>query len=737
MNFTDITAAEIKEVKLLTRKLLELTRDVRVRDDFRYIKGLALKANESGLLERDKFGFHPLVMSLSTAISLSEEFGADRNMIMAIMLYKLLPSDEEGAGQTIPDDQDGDIAHLIAGLSKVSSLYHKHGAVASENFRNLMLTFAEDIRVIIIMIVDRLVLMRAINHHPEEKMVKDTAMEAVYLYTPLAHRLGLYKIKSALEDMSLKYTNRDMYTRIARKLNDTKKNRDAYIDNFIAPVKKALESHGLKFDIKGRTKSIYSIWNKMVKQNNDVDHIYDLFAIRVILDVPVERERAECWLAYSVVTDMYQPNPARLKDWLSIPKSNGYESLHITVMGPMDRWVEVQIRSRRMDEIAEKGIAAHWKYKGIKAENNLDTWMTHVRDILEEGGAGPMALMRNLKMDLYNEEVFVFTPKGDLYKLPVGATVLDFAFNIHSKLGCTCIGGKVNGKSKKLNYKLKSGDTVEVLTSSNQVPKLDWLSMVVTSKARNKIRQTINELNNKSAELAKEMLQRRFRNRKIDPDEGVLMKVIKKSGYKTVTEFYNAISKEEIDVNDIISEYENLEQKEEISAMERTSAQEFTLQSPVSEAESANSEVLVIGDNVKGLSYKFAKCCNPIYGDRVFGFISSEGTVKIHREDCPNARNIHDRFPYRVIHTKWSGRVGGQFGATLRIVGTDDIGIVTNITSIINKQPDASLRSITIDSHDGIFQGFLGVGVLNTSTLNSLIKKIKTVKGVKDVQRNN
>ncbi len=733
----DMTSAERRELLSLTARILRLTHDVRQKDDFRYVSRLARKAFEAGAFERDKFGFHPVLMSLSTAVALSEEVSVDRNMVMALMLYSLLPQTDSGIGEPIPGDDDGDIAHLIKGLAKVSTLYSKHGAVASENFRNLMLTFAEDIRVIIIMIVDRLVLMKAINHHPAEDMVRETAMEAVYLYTPLAHRLGLYKIKSSLEDMSLKYTNRDMYTRIARKLNDTKKNRDAYIDNFIAPVKKALEAHGLKFDIKGRTKSIYSIWNKMVKQNNDVDHIYDLFAIRVILDVPKERERADCWMAYSVVTDMYQPNPARLKDWLSIPKSNGYESLHITVMGPMDRWVEVQIRSRRMDEIAEKGIAAHWKYKGIKAENNLDTWMTHVRDILEEGGSGPMALMKNLKMDLYNKEVFVFTPKGDLYKLPLGATVLDFAFNIHSKLGCTCIGGKVNGKSKKLNYRLKSGDTVEVLTSSNQVPKLDWLSMVVTSKARNKIRQTINEINNKSAELAKEMLQRRFRNRKIEPDEGTLMKVIKKTGYKTVTDFYNAIASETLDVNNVIAEYENLDQKEDAQAAERTSAQEFTLQPTVPENDNTASDVLVIGDNVKGLSYKFAKCCNPIYGDKVFGFISSEGAVKIHRVDCPNARNIRERYPYRVINTRWSGKLGGHFGATLKVVGTDDIGIVTNITSIINKQPDATLRSITIDSHDGIFQGFLGVGVLNTETLNALIKKIKTVKGVKDVQRNN
>lgn len=598
-----------------------------------------------------------------------------------------------------------------------------------------MLTFAEDIRVIIIMIVDRLVLMRLINHHPQEDMVRDVSLESSYLYAPLAHRLGLYKIKGELEDLSLKYTNRDMFNSIARKLNETKRNRDAYIESFIAPVKAALERNGLKFDIKGRTKSIYSIWNKMMKQHNDVEQIYDLFAIRIILDVPVERERAECWMAYSIVTDMYQPNPARLKDWLSVPKSNGYESLHITVLGPQGKWVEVQIRSRRMDEIAETGVAAHWKYKGIKSENNLDTWMNHVRDILEDTESGPLDLMKNLKMDLYNKEVFVFTPKGDLYKLPLGASLLDFAFNIHSKLGCSCVGGKVNGKTRKLNYKLKSGDTVEVLTSATQMPKLDWLSIVVTSKARNKIRQAVNEINNRQADIAKELLQRRFKNRKIDIDEAVIMKVIKKRGYKTVTDFYNAIATEEFDVNDVIAEYEAISTKIE-SPVEKTSAEEFTLQNSVKEEGSAD-DVLVIGDNVKGINYRLAKCCNPIYGDDVFGFVSAEGVIKIHRRDCPNASHIHQRYPYRIITTRWSGKTGNQFASVINVVGQDDIGIVTNISSIINRESGASLRNISIDSHDGLFHGYLVVGVENREILNNLIKKITAIKGVKDVQRSN
>lgn len=729
MSNLDFTSAEKLSLHSSYRMLRKLTSDVISASEARHLRERVAAGASNNLFCRTRFGHHPVLHSLNVAIALCDSMGADRNMVLAVMLYNL------GVDM---DEDDEDVRALIRGLSKVSSLYSKQATVKSDNFRKLLLTFAEDIRVIIIMIVDRLVLMKAINHHPAEELVREVAFEASYLYAPLAHRLGLYKIKSELEDMSLKYTDRDMYSRIARKLNETKKSRDAYIESFIAPVKEALTRQGLKFDIKGRTKSIFSIWNKMKKQNTDLDHIYDLFAIRVILDVAPERERPECWLAYSVVTDMYTPNPARLKDWLSIPKSNGYESLHITVKGPQNKWVEVQIRSKRMDEIAEKGIAAHWKYKGIKSESDLDTWMNHVRDILETADSGPMELMKNMKMDMYNKEVFVFTPKGDLYKLPLGATVLDFAFNIHSGLGCKCIGGKVNGKSRKLNHKLSSGDTVEVLTSTNQTPKLDWLQFLVTSKARSKVRQAVNEMANRSAELAKELLQRRFKNRKVEMEEAALMRVIKKLGYKTVTDFYNAIASEQLDVNDVINQYELMERKVD-DDKEKRSAEEFQLQASeeAAAAQSSDSDVLVIGNDVKGINYRLAKCCNPIYGDDVFGFVSAEGIIKIHRKNCPNAANIFARYPYRIITTRWSGKFGQQFGTTLRVVGIDDIGIVTNITSIINKEKDATLRSISIESHDGLFNGFLVVGVTNKESLNQIIKKIKTVKGVKDVQRSN
>lgn len=734
----------LNNIGLAYKRLLVESKDLFDKDDLMRIKTL-IRAQQNveslsksdNINEYDLNGINRLWRSLSTAAELCHSIAPDRNIIAAVLLYPLFRIGHITLND-ISTTWNDDIATLVEGLENVQNLYSQHGTVASDNFRNLMLTLAKDIRVVIIMIVDRLVVMRALNHHPDQELVQQTAMESGYLYAPLAHRLGLYKIKGELEDLSLKYTNREMFTRIAGKLNATKQARDAYIASFIAPVKEALQRQGLKFEIKGRTKSIYSIWNKMMKQHNDVEQIYDLFAIRIILDVDKEHERSECWLAYSVVTDMFQPNPSRLKDWLSVPKSNGYESLHITVLGPQEKWVEVQIRSRRMDEIAETGVAAHWKYKGVKSENDLDSWMNHVREILEDSASSPMGLMRNLNMDLYSKEVFVFTPKGDLYKLPIGSTLLDFAFTIHTKIGSTCVGGRINGRGCKINQELRSGDTVEILTSSTQQPKLDWLSIVVTSKARNKIRQAINEINNRRAELAKELLQRRFKNRKIEIEESIIMKVIKKLGYKTVTDFYNAIADEHLEVNDVIEMYEHLDSQLSVS-VETRSAEEFTLQTDrINDSLSGGSDdVLVIGEGVKGVNYKLAKCCNPIYGDDVFGFVSSEGVIKIHRSNCPNASHIHERYPYRIIATRWSGKAGSHFVSTLSVVGTDDIGIVTNITSIISKESRSSLRNISIDSHDGLFHGYLVVGVESKRVLDEIIKKISTVKGVKNVQRTN
>ncbi len=688
-------------------------------------------------LERDRFGFHPAVSAMATAVAIFAHIDTDRHMVLAVLLapavYASLCSIEE-----IERLWGEDVAVLVSGLSKVAGLYSHSAVVESDNFRKLLLTFAQDIRVIIIMIVDRLALMRAINHHPAEKLVKDIAFEANYLYAPLAHRLGLYAVKSELEDMSLKYGNREVYSRIARELKQTKARRESYIADFIAPVKEKLAAEGLKFEIKGRTKSIYSIWNKLKKQNNTLEEIYDLFAIRVVIDCEPAREKSECWLAYSLITDMYTPNPGRLKDWISIPKSNGYESLHITVKGPEERWVEVQIRTRRMDAVAEKGLAAHWMYKGIQAESNLDAWMNNVRDILEAAETGPMQLMRNFKMDVYSHEVFVFTPKGDLYKLPQGASVLDFAFQIHSNVGLHCVGARVDGRNRKINHRLASGDTVEIITSPQQEPSRDWLAWVVTSKARNKIRSVLKENANRTAELGRELLERRLRNRKLEVDESELSRIIARMGYKDAIAFFGALGCGDMEVNDVVEALaESQRRADECPA--RVSASTYILQPPAADTgndSNGSEETIEIGDGVRGVRYQMSRCCNPLYGDSVFGFVASDGAIKIHRESCPNAPNMRLRYPYRLIKVRWSGGGAGQSLASVSVTGKDDIGIVTNITSIINKEKNVSLRSISIESDNGVFRGVLALGVVDTADLARIIKKISTVKGVKNVQRN-
>lgn len=730
-----------KERKFVISAFRELR--IALADDLSYpeirrIEDIIKGGIAAGKAHRDKYGINPSVRHLNTALLLSRYVGADRNMIIATLLYQIC-SDDYFSLEDVKAEFGDDVRSIIHGLKNVADLYKKQTTQRDENFSKLMMAFAENIRVIIIMIVDRLALMKAINHHPNQKFVFDIASESIYLYAPLAHRLGLYKIKSELEDMSLKYTNRDLYTQIAHKLNESKQERDKYIAEFIAPIKKKLEDDGFKFEIKGRTKSIYSIWNKMRKQNAELKDIYDLFAIRIIIDTPLKNERSDCWKAFAIVTDMFKPNPSRLKDWISIPKSNGYESLHTTVTGPGQRWVEVQIRTQRMDEIAEKGLAAHFKYKGVKSEKSLDDWMANVRDLLETSGKDTPEIMKKMNMDVYDKEVFIFTPKGDLFRLPLGATILDFAFAIHSKIGCTCIGGKVNGKTHKINYELKNGDTVEVLTSSTQQPKQQWLSIVTTSKAKNKIRQSLNEISNRSAEFAKELLQRRFKNRKIEIEEAILTKVIKRLGYKTATDFYNEISSEKLDIGQIVDSYVALKEKEDETQQiaSSRSAQEFVMQPPALSS-SESSDVVIIGEGIKGINFKLSKCCMPIQGDDIMGFIASDGAIKIHKRGCPNARHLMNRYPYRTIKAAWSEIVGGnQFAVPLSIIGNDDIGIVNNITSLITKEKSVSLRSIAIDSNDGLFQGRLVVGVNDTVSLNNLIKKITAIKGVKDVRRNN
>ncbi|SEF90589.1 GTP pyrophosphokinase [Xylanibacter ruminicola] len=675
-------------------------------------------------------------MAAQTAQILEEEIGLKGDAIQAVYL---IPEIEEGhmTMEQVEEQYGNQVLRILQGLNRIQQLYQKNPVIESENFRNLLLSFAEDMRVILIMIANRVNLMRQIRDTKNVEAKMEVSQEAAYLYAPLAHKLGLYKLKSELEDLSLKYMEHDAYYMIREKLSETKKSRDAYIAAFIKPVEEKVKAAGINCHIKGRTKSIHSIWEKMKKQKCGFEGIYDLFAIRIIIDCPEEKEKMQCWQAYSIVTDMYQPNPKRLRDWLSVPKSNGYESLHITVLGPEQKWVEVQIRTERMDEIAERGVAAHWRYKGVKGETGLDEWLTGIRNMLEHSDG--LDAMDQFKMDLYEDEVFVFTPRGDLYKFPVGATVLDFAYHIHSKIGNQCTGGRINGRVVSIRQILKSGDQVEILTSSNQKPRQEWLSIVKTSRAKSKIRLALKETQQRDGLFAKEMLERKFKNRKIEQEDSVMFHVIKKLGFKEVSDFYKQIADGVLDVNSVIDKYIEVRDGEKTITGDNVarSASEFELEqskfSPVNTG--LSDDTLVIDRNLKGLDYQLARCCHPIYGDPIFGFVTINGGIKIHRQDCPNAPELRRRYGYRVVKAKWSGKGSSQYSITLRVIGNDDIGIVNNLTSIISKDERLVLRAINIDSHDGLFSGNLVVMLEDTSRLETLIKKLRTVKGVKQVER--
>ena len=717
------------------KKLLLLIADVCTKEEFLYLTSGLKTAVRNNLYATNDLNVHPFVENVYAALIVADEMGLKKASVISVLLYKLVGNNHLHL-KDIAELFGRDVAVIVEGLLKTNDLYTKESVIAGDNFRQLLLVLAEDVRVILIMIAERLNRMRLLRYTENEDLRTKVAKEAVLLYAPLAHKLGLYTIKSELEDAALKYTERAVYDNIARKLNETKKSREQYIAEFIEPIERKLKETGLSFDIKGRTKSIGSIWNKIKKQQTDFENIYDLFAVRVILDTVPEKEKAECWQVYSIITDMYQPNPKRLKDWLSLPKSNGYESLHITVMGPTGNWVEVQIRSKRMDEVAEKGFAAHWRYKGIKSETELDDWLGNVREMLENQDNTPTELMKEFKLDLYEKEIFVFTPKGDLHKLPKGATVLDFAYSIHTDIGSRCVGGKINGKNVSIRHILKTGDQVSITTSVNQFPKRDWLGFTVTSKARIRIKQTLKEREHKESEYGKELLLRRFKNKKIEFDEPTIMRLIKKMGYKTVTDFYADIASEKTDVNDVIEQYLELEkrEKEQRDFTELRTAEAFTNPASVTQP-GQHEDTLVIDGNLKGLDYKLAKCCSPIYGDEIFGFVSSQGGIKIHRQNCKNAPEIITRFGYRVVKAKWAGKAETRYPVTLHVIGHDDIGIVTNISSIISKEKDISLRSINVDSSDGLFRGNITVFISDTSKLTGLINKVKAVKGVKAVER--
>ena len=687
-------------------------------------------------ISRDVFGLNPILYALQTAEIAVNEIGLRRDGVIAILMqtsvvdgYQTLDDIEKKYGEGV--------AHIIRGLLRINELYKRNPVIESENFRNLLISFSEDMRVILIMIANRVNMMRQIRDTDQLEAKQRVSEEASYLYAPLAHKLGLYKLKSELEDLSLKYLEHDAYYMIKEKLNATKASRDAYIARFIKPIQAKLDAAGLKYHMKGRTKSIHSIWQKMKKQQCGFEGVYDLFAIRIILDSPRDKEYMQCWQVFALITAMYQPNPKRMRDWLSVPKSNGYESLHTTVLGPENKWVEVQIRTERMDEIAEHGLAAHWRYKGIKSEKGgIDEWLANIRSALENND--DLQLMDQFKMDLKEDEVYVFTPKGDLLNFPKGATVLDFAYYIHSRIGNTCVGGKINGRAVSFRQELHSGDQIEILTQSNQKPRQEWINIVKTSKAKAKIRLAIKETQKKEGLFAKELLERRFKNRKLEIEESIMARTIKKMGYKENSDFYKDIAEEKIDPNSIIEKY-IAERDHDLNVTNTSrpaaSAAEFEYENPTEEMMRQSDDVLVIDENLKGIDFELAHCCHPIYGDPIFGFVTVSNGIKVHRSDCPNAKELQRRFGYRIVKAKWSGKGTSKYAITLRIIGNDDIGIVSNITNIISKEDKLVMRGINISSKDGLFSGNITVMIDDASRTEALIKKLSAVKGVKQVMR--
>ena len=685
-------------------------------------------------LTYDEFGLNRTILALKAIRLAVDEIGIRGHALTAYLLRAVVRNPEQC--ELVERYFGKDVAHTLRGFLRVEALEVKTEAMRTDNFRNLLVSQAGDMRVVLMLIADCVNIMRHIKDTENVAAQRKVSTEAAYLYAPLAHKLGLYKLKSELEDLSLKYLEHDAYYMIKENLNATKRSRDAYIERFIAPIRQMLDAEGLRYHMKGRTKSIHSIWQKMKKQQCGFHGVYDLFAIRIILDSPLEKEKEQCWKVFSLITNKYESNLKRLRDWLTVPKSNGYESLHITVKGPEDKWVEVQIRTERMDEIAEHGLAAHWRYKGVKSSGGgVDSWLADIRSALETGNEG--LLTQSLSSDMKEQEVYVFSPKGDLYRLPPHSTVLDFAYTIHTGVGNRCVGGRIDGKNYSIRQPLESGQTVEILTSSTQKPKAEWINIAQSNHARSKIRSAVRELTAGDIALGKEMLERKMKNRKIDWEEAIINQLIKKMGYKESFDFFKDLGDEKLDVNRVLDTYVDLGRREQGLAERAAirSAEEFNMNSEVMQKAKGDQDELVIGRDLKGLDFQLARCCNPVYGDEIFGFVTVSGGIKIHRTTCPNAPALRDRFGYRIVKARWAGKGHGSYPITLHVVGQDDLGIVNNITSIISKEEHIMLRSINIDSNDGLFSGILTILVDDTQRLTALIKKLRTVKGVKAVSR--
>ncbi len=671
-------------------------------------------------------GEFQILHSLSVARILAEEMGLGLTSIITALLqgsYKNLEISPKG----LQKEFSNKVVEILEGCARITGIESIQSSYQAENFRKLLLSLADDVRVILVKLVERLEIMRNLERAPEKEKMP-LASETYFLYAPLAHRLGFYNIKLEMEDLAVKVMEPGQYSFVERRLKQTTASRNRFIREFSQPLKETLEEHNFRFTIKSRTKSTHSIMLKMKKQGVEFDEVYDLFAVRIILETGTTNEKSECWRAYSIVTDLYQPNPSRLRDWISVPKSNGYESLHTTVVGPRGRWVEVQIRSARMDEIAEKGLAAHFKYKGIKGEGGLDRWLTKMREILESSEKEEKAFLDQVKSGLYTDEVFVFTPKGDLKQLPAGATVLDFAFEIHTAVGGSCVGGKVNGKNVTIKHVLNNGDKVDIIRSKNQKPKQDWLSFVVTSKAKAKIKLALNEEKSRAAADGKEMLMRRLKNWKIPYNDTVIQKLIIHYDLKTSQDLYFQIVTGKIELLEI----KEVLQKEETN--EETATQQIPM--PIREPlDLQYNDFLVIEDKVEGLDYKLAKCCNPVPGDNIFGFITISDGIKIHRTNCPNAHNLLAKYPYRLIAVRWTkSKETPAFIATIKITGIEDIGMVNKIADILS-QYKIVIRSFNYKMDEGLFEGKLNIMVTNNNVLQGIMRKIQELKGILKVTR--
>jgi GTP pyrophosphokinase len=674
-------------------------------------------------------GENIVIHSLEVARVVVQEVGLGIDSVIAALLHNVYY--QESTTKLVEPRFGKSISSILEGMAKINTMGTDTVELHSENYRKLMLAMAGDVRVILVKIADRLQVMRHLDSQPESVQTK-ISIETSFLYAPLAHRLGLYYINSELLDLCLKYQNPDAYHSVSLRLRETDRERANFVAEFVKPIEEKLNARGYSFDMKARTKSINSIWRKMQTQKVEFDEVMDLFAIRVILNSELANEKSDCWQVYSVVTEEYQSNPKRMRDWITIPKSNGYESLHATVLGPHGKWVEVQIRTKRMDEIAEKGLAAHWKYKGGAGNSDMEKWLANVREILENPELNMVDFIDDFKMNVYADEIFVFTPKGDLRKLAAGATLLDFAYEVHSGVGDRCVGGKVNGKNVTLRHKLQNGDQISVDTANHQRPKLDWLDFVVTSKAKTRIKASLNEDVKKEAENGKEILLRKIKNWKIEYNDDSIRKLLKFYKLKLAQDLYYNISIGKIDTLEI---KDILVEKKEESAKQLIT--EMLSKDKVQELEFASGDdYLVIDNNLKNVIYKLAPCCNPIFGDDIFGFVTISEGIKIHRSSCPNAPQMIERYPYRFIKAKWQDtKKKSSFQATIRISGTDELGIVGQISHVISKDVAVQMRSINIDSNNGAFDGTLRVFVNGLEHLDFLMNKLKSINGVIAVTR--